>query len=56
MAKIYNDLFERRQEGDYMDFMRFEQSQVEPWISQAEAFVEHIETIISSGRRNSPED
>jgi uncharacterized protein (UPF0332 family) len=30
LAQIYNDLFERRQEGDYMDFVDFEESQVRP--------------------------
>mgnify|MGYP001570184710 CR=1 FL=1 len=56
MAQIYNDLFERRQEGDYMDFIRFERSQVQPWIAQAEAFVKHMETIIRPVRRNTPKD
>lgn len=42
MARVYNDLFERRQESDYMDFVVFQESQVRPWIPQAEAFVEHI--------------
>ena len=55
MARIYNDLFERRQESDYMDFICFEPSQVQPWISQAEAFVTNIETIITPLRRNTPE-
>ena len=55
-ARIYNDLFERRQESDYMDFISFEQSQIEPWFSQAEAFVKHIETIINPARRKSPEN
>jgi len=36
LARIDNDLFERRQEGDYIDFVRFEESQVLPWISKAE--------------------
>ena len=54
MARIYNDLFERRQESDYMDFICFEPSQVQPWISQAEAFVTNIETIITPLRRNTP--
>jgi uncharacterized protein (UPF0332 family) len=26
LAPIYNDLFERRQEGDYMDFVDFEEA------------------------------
>jgi len=47
MAQIYNDLFERRQESDYLDFVRFKESQVCPWISKAEAFIKHIETIIN---------
>ena len=48
MAQIYNDLFERRQESDYFDFVSFEESQVAPWISKAEAFIKHIEAIINS--------
>ncbi len=36
LAQIYNDLFERRQEGDYIDFVRFQEPQVLPWISKAE--------------------
>ncbi len=48
MAQIYNDLFERRQESDYLDFIRFKESQVSPWISKAEAFIKHIETVINS--------
>jgi len=48
MAQIYNDLFEKRQESDYMDFIRFEESQVCPWISKAEAFVKRIGDIINS--------
>jgi uncharacterized protein (UPF0332 family) len=34
LARIYNDLFERRQEGDYIDFVSFGESQVLPWISK----------------------
>ena len=48
MAQIYNDLFERRQESDYVDFIHFKESQVLPWISKAETFIKHIETIINS--------
>jgi uncharacterized protein (UPF0332 family) len=35
LVQIYNDLFERRQESDYPDFIDFEESQVRPWIAQA---------------------
>ena len=45
LARIYNDLFERRQEGDYIDFVRFEESQVLPWITEAEQLVEHVHRL-----------
>jgi len=50
IAHIFNDLFERRQEGDYMDFVSFEESQVRRWIPQAEAFVEHIAVLVESSK------
>lgn len=46
LAQIYNDLFERRQEGDYLDFVSFEEAQVCPWIAQVETFVLHIESLL----------
>jgi len=49
-ARIFNDLFERRQEGDYMDFVSFEESQVLPWLPEAEAFVEKIAVLIEKGK------
>ena len=49
LATIYNDLFERRQESDYVDFVDFQKPQVEPWISKAESFIERIASIAESG-------
>jgi uncharacterized protein (UPF0332 family) len=49
-ARIFNDLFERRQEGDYMDFVSFEESQVLPWLPEAEAFVEKIAVLVEKGK------
>ena len=46
IAYIYNDLFERRQEGDYMDFVQFERDQVTPWLSQARRLFENINVLI----------
>ena len=46
LARIYNDLFERRQEGDYIDFVRFQESQVLPWISKAEQLIGYITSLI----------
>jgi len=45
-ARIFNDLFERRQEGDYVDFVSFEESQVLPWLPEAEAFVQSLADLI----------
>lgn len=50
-AWIFNDLFERRQEGDYVDFVRFEESQVRSWMPPAEAFVETVTNLLGSGRQ-----
>ena len=46
LARIFNDLFERRQEGDYMDFVNFQESQVLPWISKAEELIEYIASLV----------
>jgi uncharacterized protein (UPF0332 family) len=46
LARIFNDLFERRQEGDYVDFVSFQESQVLPWISKAEKLIEYIAGLI----------
>ncbi len=40
LARTYNDLFAHRQEGDYIDFVKFEEAQVREWLGQAEAFLE----------------
>jgi uncharacterized protein (UPF0332 family) len=45
-ARIFNDLFERRQEGDYVDFVSFEESQVLLWLPEAEAFVQNLTALI----------
>lgn len=46
MARIYNDLFERRQEGDYDDFVLFDAADVRVWIVEAESFVRAISDLI----------
>lgn len=47
LARLYNDLFERRQESDYADFVRFQAAQVRPWIPQTEAFIAHMTSLLS---------
>ena len=50
-ARIYNDPFERRQEGDYVDFVRFNESHVRAWLPRAEVFVEHIVELLDAKER-----
>jgi uncharacterized protein len=47
LARVYNDLFERRQEGDYVDFVRFQADQVRPWILQTEVFIASMKALLS---------
>jgi uncharacterized protein (UPF0332 family) len=46
IAQIFNDLFEKRQEGDYIDFVRFDEKQVKPLIPDAKKLLNHIKSII----------
>ena len=46
LAQVYNDLFARRQESDYLDFVQLEALQVRPWIAEAEQLVEHVASLI----------
>jgi len=39
-------MFERRQKGDYKDFVKFEKSDVEIWLKKAEEFIKNIEKLI----------
>jgi uncharacterized protein (UPF0332 family) len=47
IARIYNDLFERRQESDYADFVNFTREDVHAWISEALLFVDTITEILN---------
>jgi len=47
LARLYNDLFERRQEADYLDFFTFDQAQVEPLLPTVEIFINHIAELLS---------
>jgi uncharacterized protein (UPF0332 family) len=50
-ASIFNDLFERRQEGDYVDFVQFQEAQVRTWMPQAEVFVGQIAELLTTARQ-----
>jgi uncharacterized protein (UPF0332 family) len=44
---LYNQLFESRQEGDYVDFVKFEYETVLPWIEQVKEFLIFTENFIN---------
>lgn len=44
-GKFYAEMFDRRQEGDYKDFVKFETEDVEVWLKNAEEFVDKIEKL-----------
>jgi len=46
LAQVFNDLFARRQESDYLDFVQLEADQVQPWFAGAEQLVEHVASLI----------
>lgn len=50
LAQTYNDLFARRQESDYLDFVHLEVVQVRPWIAEAEQLVEHVASLLEGHR------
>lgn len=41
-------LFERRQESDYVDFVSFESSLIDPLMKKAESFVECVAKLIEA--------
>jgi len=42
LGALFNRLFDYRHEGDYADFVEFQEAQVRPWIDQAREFVAHL--------------
>ncbi len=46
--KFYDELFEARQRGDYIELVSFEEKQVEEWLQQAEQFVEAIKSLVKN--------
>lgn len=43
---FYDEIFEARQRGDYIELVSFEKEQVENWLQQARDFVEAIKLLI----------
>lgn len=45
-GKLYDELFEARQRGDYIELVSFEKEQVEDWLQQANRFVEAMKSLV----------
>lgn len=45
-GKLYDELFEARQRGDYMELVYFERRQVEAWLQLARQFVQRVALLI----------
>ena len=48
LGKHFDLLFDSRQESDYADLVVFKAEEVADWLTQTEAFVFHIESLISN--------
>lgn len=48
-GKLYNNLFDTRQECDYVDFVHYNTVDVEPWISAVKDFITTIDHLINVG-------
>ena len=45
-GQFYDEIFEARQRGDYIELVRFEKQQVEEWLKQASEFVKAVKKLI----------
>ncbi len=45
-GKLYSDLFEWRNEGDYADFIEFDEGFIKPIIYKTKDFIDQIEKLI----------
>jgi uncharacterized protein len=45
LGKFYSKIFEERQEGDYKDFIEFDEYIVRVWLESAEDFIKKIENV-----------
>ena len=49
-AKLYSDLFDWRQEGDYSDFVTFDRDLTVPLINKSEEFLAMIKTYLTTNK------
>jgi len=46
-GKFYDEIFEARQRGDYIELVRFEKKQIEEWLKKGRIFVEAMKSLVS---------
>jgi len=44
-GEFFADMFDRRQKGDYKDFVEFEKQEVEEWLKKSEEFINIIDKL-----------
>jgi len=47
-GKFYDEIFEARQRGDYVELVRFEKEQIERWLKKGRRFVETMNSLVSN--------
>lgn len=45
-GRLYNNLFNKRQESDYQDFIDFDKDTIEPLIHKTSEFILHLEKLL----------
>ena len=42
LVTLFNELFEARQEGDYVDFVQYDEALIAPWIPAVKKFIDRL--------------
>ena len=45
-GKLYSDLFNKRQEADYKDFMEFNEKDIQPLMTKVQGFINETKQLI----------
>ncbi len=53
-GQLYDELFEARQRGDYLELVKFEEQQVEEWFKRSEQFLKAVSLLIKKNRESEP--
>jgi uncharacterized protein (UPF0332 family) len=48
LTTLFNDLFDSRREGDYIEFVHFAEPQVRPWLADTRRFVDAVAGLLAS--------